>query len=448
MTRARHWAILLLAAGLVMALAGGLAACGGPADGALPPPESPPSPAATPESAVAPVEPPATATLPPTAASSSPPATIPESPPAPGGPPVPDAPAPAATATSEPAAAPVESPTGDPSAATDEAEATSLLYDTYDRSGAVAEPGHYAFLADPADPASVVTAYEELRDGTVTALWIHTHDAHGVPQADLYDAVEAGDLVEWRQAADCFVRYQVTAGPDPAAPTAYREVGVAWMTYAYAGCTGAIDPNQSATLAWGDLPNLGGPTLTTPIVHGSFQLIPENWEGAIESHEIQPPPASTIAAFDAIAATWTDRARTEERAAELPYWRTPRLPEDWQLLGAGIYRAITPYGYVALWRGPRGAEVEIDGAHADSKRWRRIAATGLHVRHTLVIAGRPAYVHYRPTDLYPIVGVVYIYDPAMDAEYRVFASGGSRAFPDIDTLIAIAASLFEPPNPP
>ena len=62
MTRARHWAILLLAAGLVLALASGLTACGGSADGALPPPESPPAPAATPAPAVAPVEPPATAT--------------------------------------------------------------------------------------------------------------------------------------------------------------------------------------------------------------------------------------------------------------------------------------------------------------------------------------------------------------------------------------------------
>ncbi|MCY3887897.1 MAG: hypothetical protein OXG19_09410 [Chloroflexi bacterium] len=55
-----------------------------------------------------------------------------------------------------------------------------MRYDTYDLSGAVAEPGHYAFLADPDDPASAVSTYEGLRDGTTTALLIHTHDAHGI----------------------------------------------------------------------------------------------------------------------------------------------------------------------------------------------------------------------------------------------------------------------------
>ncbi|MCY3886198.1 MAG: YncE family protein, partial [Chloroflexi bacterium] len=58
MTRARHWATLLLTASLVLALA----ACGGSADGARPPPESPPPPAATPAPAVTPDEAPATGT--------------------------------------------------------------------------------------------------------------------------------------------------------------------------------------------------------------------------------------------------------------------------------------------------------------------------------------------------------------------------------------------------
>ncbi len=52
-----------------------------------------------------------------------------------------------------------------------------MLYDAYDLSGTVAAPGHYAFLADPNEPASVVVAYEGLRDGTATALLIYTHDA-------------------------------------------------------------------------------------------------------------------------------------------------------------------------------------------------------------------------------------------------------------------------------
>ena len=37
---------------------------------------------------------------------------------------------------------------------------TTIRYDTFDTSGAVAEPGSYAFLADPADTTSAVTTYE------------------------------------------------------------------------------------------------------------------------------------------------------------------------------------------------------------------------------------------------------------------------------------------------
>ncbi len=106
----------------------------------------------------------------------------------------------------------METPTPEPATPSPEvtvpvAAIAPLLHDTYDRSGAVAEPGHYAFLADPDDPASVVTTYEGLRDGTATALLIHTADTHGISHADLYAAVEPSDLFEWRQADDCFVRY-------------------------------------------------------------------------------------------------------------------------------------------------------------------------------------------------------------------------------------------------
>ena len=255
MTRARHWTTLLLAAGCVLALASGLAACGGPADGALPPPESPLSPAATPE----PVEPPA-------------PATPVETPPPPTTPPeaiIPEPPAePVAPGESFPPA--TERPAPEP-------VPRSFRYDTYDRGGTVAEPGHYAFLADPSDPASVVTTYEGLRDGTATALRIHTHDARGVSQADLYDAVEVGDLVEWRQADDCFVRYQVTAVSEPLAAAVARSFGVAWMTYAFTGCSGPIAGDTAATFEspgatcpiWGARasppPSATGPTRSSPL---------------------------------------------------------------------------------------------------------------------------------------------------------------------------------------
>ena len=87
---------------------------------------------------------------------------------------------------------------------------TTFRYDSYDTSGEVAEPGSYAFLADAGEAASAVTTYEGLRDGSARALRIHETDADGVSRAAFLDTVEAGDLFEWRQAEDCFVRYKVT----------------------------------------------------------------------------------------------------------------------------------------------------------------------------------------------------------------------------------------------
>ena len=257
--RARRFPAPLLAAALALALASGLAACDGSADGDPPPaPTGSAPPTAAPVESPAPVEPPATATPTTTAETAQTPIVTPD-PPAPLAEPSP-APAPAP----EPPAAPVEPPAPDPSTSPAEvtvpvAEIASLLYDTYDLSSAVAEPGHYVFLEDPDDPASAVTTYEGLRDGTATALLIHTADAHGISQAVLYDAVATGDLVEWKQADDCFVRYTVTEVPAPAAGAATRMFGVAWMTYAFTGCRGPIAAAPPRTLRFGDLPNLGGP---------------------------------------------------------------------------------------------------------------------------------------------------------------------------------------------
>ena len=51
-----------------------------------------------------------------------------------------------------------------------------------------------------------------------------------------YDLVQAGDLFEWRQASDCFVRYTVTdVKDDPAGDPPRKLLAVAWMTYAFTG---------------------------------------------------------------------------------------------------------------------------------------------------------------------------------------------------------------------
>ena len=454
--RARRFAALLLAAGLALVLASGLAACAGASDNvpaSAPTGSAPPS--AAPAGPPAPVEPPVTAT--PTSPTET--AQTPSVTPEPPAPLAESSPAPASAP--EPPAAPVEPPAPDPSTPPAEvtvlvAKIAPLFYDTYDLSGAVAEPGHYVFLEDPADPASVVTTYEGLRDGTTTGLVIHQHDSAGVSQAAFYDLVQAGDLMEWKQADDCFVRYTVTSAPAPAAGAVTRAFGVAWMTYAFTGCSGTIATSTAATLDWGALPDLGGTSLTVPIRHAIFQIVPAGWEGVVEETFLQPPPQATRDTLETIQTTWMAPAGTLARAAELPYWRTPALPDTWTFTGAGLSRDVVPYGYIAEWTGPGGSgHLVIDGTHAQVRRWSQESHHDLGngesgVRETRVIAGRPAYVSYTPNPNDPSVffSILYIYDPAAEAQYRLAMLAGDAPFPDTESLIALAATLFEPPNAP
>ena len=427
----------LVLATLVLTLLSGLPACSGASeDGA------PLGAAETSAPTAGSMEPPTPATSEPAPETLQPPGTPPD-PPLSGPPADPDEPdAPAASPPPDDPTAPASE-----EAPTPVAEPPPLLYDIYDLSGAVSEPGHYAFLADPDDPTSVVTTYEGLRDGTATALLIHAHDAHGVSQADLYAAVESGDLFEWRQAADCFVRYQVTeVKPDPTGTAPQKLLGVAWMTYAFTGCSGTVDTTVAATLDWSDLPDLGGTSLTTPIRHGPYQLVPDGWTGVIEPRTVYEPPAYN-----------RDNPRYTQSLAEarqMPYWREPVLPDGTTFWAAAVDPETVIYGYHAAWiPDPQGngVRVEIYGAHRGGHGAISPAAWFgndrlLGMNHTAVIAGRPALLTHgsgSPVD-------VRVYDPATGAAYTIIAStanlwdaSGEPRWP-----ITVARSLFEPPNPP
>ena len=115
-----------------------------------------------------------------------------------------------------------------------------LPYKRFDRTGRALSPGSYAFL-DGAGQA--VTTYEGLRDGTVTGLRIHQVDADGTSRADSFGAAAVGDVFEWRQAEDCWVRYQVTSLlPDPAGSAPRKRFAISWVTYAGTGCSGGRRP--------------------------------------------------------------------------------------------------------------------------------------------------------------------------------------------------------------
>ena len=332
---------------------------------------------------------------------------------------------------------------------------TTFRYNTYDTSGEVAEPGSYAFLADAGDTTSAVTTYEGLRDGTATGLRIHETDADGVSRAAFLDTVEVGDLFEWRQAQDCFVRYRVTELlPDPSG-TPRKLLGVEWMTYAFTGCSGPIAAN-TASLDFGELPDLGGASLTVPIRHGIFQIAPEDWDGAVEPEtELETPGESR--------ANTAGYTTIEEAGANLPFWRTPTIPEGWAFLGAAQGALELPnYGYCSYW----GTEVR-DWASGPARRYDAFDVCGYFAagrgqvldaswledemaRETRVIAGRPAVVIFSPLgpkhDRTAFIHVD-IYDASTKARYKFIGLDYTLYGSNVEGAIAIARSLFESPNP-
>ena len=68
-------------------------------------------------------------------------------------------------------------------------------------------------------------------------------------------------------------------------------------------------------------------------------------------------------------------------------------------------------------------------------------------RETRVVAGRPAAVIYNKTRAYfPLT--LSVYDAATQVEYTIYGRDRSLRGGNVDAVIAIAESLFEPPNAP
>ena len=326
---------------------------------------------------------------------------------------------------------------------------TTLSYGAPSTTGSVTDGGDYAFLSDPDDLTSAVDTYEQLRNGTTTGLVIHQHDSAGTSQAAFYDLVEAGDLVEWREAADCFVRYTVTSASAPAAGAVIREFEVAWMTYAYTGCSGALSPTATASVQWGPLPVLGGTSLTAPIRHGLFfQIVPHNWTGETEPITWLPIPPGGFEED-----TYAD---TVAEARRFPAWREPTfLPEGTRFRSAATGPEEAPYGYWARWGRDaegNGHSFSITGGYvlgypwsADAAWYHGGAVLGTYEAH--VIAGRPALI-LAGGDVPPVH--INIYDPAVNAFWRIVASAIDAWDQDGEPLwpIRVAESLFEPPNAP
>ena len=213
-----------------------------------------------------------------------------------------------------------------PIAAVSPLPSTTLSYGAPTTTGSVTDDGDYAFLTDSDDLTTLVTTYEGLRDGSTAGLVIHKNDSAGASQEAFYDLVQAGDIVEWRQASDCFVRYPVTeVKDDPAGDPPRKLLAVKVMTYAFTGCSGAIDTTESPAITWAPA-NLRSPDMTIPIRHGPWQLRPNSWTGAIEPRVVADgweEERERIRDLDGS----TDPAVVRQHRL----WRELTLPEGWRI---------------------------------------------------------------------------------------------------------------------
>ena len=319
----------------------------------------------------------------------------------------------------------------------------AIRYGALDATGEASAPGSYALLLTADGGTRVVTTYEELRTGAALARFNveDAVDAVGASRAERFDAVTVGDLIEWRQAEECWTRFQVTSTPDPAPGALVREFGLEWITYAFTGCSGAIAADVPATVDLGPLPDLGNPSLAYPIRHGPWQLVPPDWTGAVEEREERRPP-------------WRyDRAplpsTTLFHARRLTYWRDPALPVNWTLQLAERESASPyQYGYYATY----GTTTGLPAFTLSASVWflsgeRAPIGCSLICHETRVVAGRPARVSYSPSSPFnPTISpaTVRVYDPESDALYVIRETEHRFLGGRIDEVIDIAHSLFEP----
>ena len=348
----------------------------------------------------------------------------------------------------------------------------------FDVTGEVAEPGEFAFFAAPDSVGPVITTYEGLRRDAAV-LRIHASDADGVSRANLYGAVAAGHLFEWKQAEDCFVRYRVTDALAAAEPAPYREFAVRPETYAFQSCQAgdlpaAAPPAAFTTAHELPLEHLGGAQLTGfAVVHGPWQLTPhaQSQPGAVGSPPAsiatepstgpRPQPARFRTPSSYRGGQWVE-SLTEAR--DLPYWREPSLPEGWTFRGLYIGDPDGSYtlpGYGARYSAADGYRAMVINARHVTVWPLDKAASWLTnhspphriVRELRVIAGRPALVTYSPLGNQhdPLIRTsALIYDAAMECTYEVVGvdpalRGGPVA---LERVVAIARSLFASPNAP
>ena len=237
-------------------------------------------------------------------------------------------------------------------AAAAEASATAsappaVRYNKLDATGAVTAAGSYAFLdaggasgaggAGGASGASgssggpsVITTWEDLRS-EATTLRVHQTDAGGASQTGAFGAVAAGDIMEWRKAGDCWVRYRVTAAPTrPASGSSRWVFPVERLAYAAtgAGCTGAVAASTTLDVDVDSSAVIRASGIASPVRYGPYLLYPSGWTGALEARA----PVSASATGQAASGA-TSRWPSDDSAVvrQHPLWNDPDVPDGWTL---------------------------------------------------------------------------------------------------------------------
>ena len=307
-------------------------------------------------------------------------------------------------------------------------QTSTMRYTSYDTTGAATTPGSYAFLPDPDDLTTAITTYEGLRtglrDGTTIGLVMHKNDGDGASHEAFYDLVEANDVVEWREADGCWMRYvvrEVHADPAGDPPRKLLTLQIYSHPYPDTGCTGALRTTGSRTFSWtpgwfstGNLP--------VPVWHEVFLYVPEGWTGTL--------PEETIVTL--IDTTWP-----------LDPMPDPDLGPGWSgylSLGYGDviegYYGHTDGGFLYVWiyRLRIWPRAVVTGIETDR-------ATATHITEFRVIDGWPAGVGYYPVRGDTTYAGAGFYDAANGTLYAFY--GGTMAERnDPEALIALALQFL------
>ncbi len=323
---------------------------------------------------------------------------------------------------------------------TPDAAPAGLPYSTYDTTGQATTPGSYAFLDTAGD---AVTTYEGLRDGTTIGLRIHTSDADGASRAATYSGVAVGDVVEWREADDCWVRYAVTeVKADPEGTSPRKEFGIEWKAYAFTGCTGTITTGTAVRVTV-DPPSFFAPRITSPVRYGPFELVPLGWKGVLEEVTKVPRASSGGSGAAGISEGTEDPEWPSGDPAVVrqhPLWNEPTLPAGWTISSMSAEEWYVGVRYLGANR--HWAAITWIARRDYRPRMLRVGDPGGpdYAEEVRTIDGHPAYLHH-----YRVAAAVYIIDDTAGVEYFavVFASASDPDGRGIDDAIALARSLYQ-----